>query len=290
MIEFFRRRLGGWLFRPGKRDELESRLGYRFRDRALLAHALRHRSHAHSANAGRFASNERLEFLGDSVLGMVAAEYLFERYPALGEGDLTQLRAALVRRETLAQAALEINLGDWLRLSHAEERRGGRERPSILADAFEAVLGAAFIDGGIVACSGILRSCLLHRAAEFERTRAYVNPKNELQEKIQEAGMHEPPNYQIVEASGPAHDRTFVVEVLLDGESMGQGTGASKRDAEVSSARDALRRIERESRMINGLLLCGDGQRAEPPQSNENQRESDGSPEDSSESDAERNV
>ncbi len=236
-----------------RRDDLskfEDELGHRFIDRELLTQALSHRSHAHSRNAGRSASNERMEFLGDSVLGMIVAGRLYEEFPGLGEGDLTQLRSSLVRRETLAAAARAIDLGGWIQLSLAEERRGGRDRESILADAFEAVVGAAYLDGGVDAAEAVLDRWLLDRAAEMERDRAYLNPKNQLQELIQEEGTHDPPRYVVSSASGPAHDRRFVVEVAIGDRVWGRGSGTSKREAEVCAARDALRQLPDESRMI----------------------------------------
>lgn len=236
--------------RESELSQLEKALRHRFSDRTLLTQALRHRSHAHSRNAGRSASNERMEFLGDSVLGMIVAARLFEGFPDLGEGDLTQLRSSLVRRETLAEAARSIDLGKWIQLSLAEERRGGRDRESILADAFEAVVGAAYLDGGVHAAEAILDRWLLDRAADMERDRAYLNPKNQLQELVQEEGTHDPPRYVVSSASGPAHERRFVVEVEIGDRVWGRGSGASKREAEACAARDALRQLPRESRMI----------------------------------------
>ena len=194
---------------------------------------------------------------------MLVARFLYVEFPTLGEGDLTQLRSALVRRETLADAARSIDLGPWISLSTAEDRRGGRDRESILADAFEAVIGALFLDAGVGAAQQLLQAHLLHLAGELERTGAYLNPKNQLQELIQDTGTQEPPKYIVRSASGPAHDRIFCVEVTMGQRILGAGRGSSKREAEVQAARDALRQLDDRSGMIDPV--AGDPERHCPP-------------------------
>jgi ribonuclease-3 len=206
-----------------------------------------------------------LEFLGDSVLGLVAGHYLFLHYPSLGEGALTQLRAALVRRDSLARAAHEINLGVSVKLSRAEERRGGRERESILADAFEAVMGAVFLDGGLEAATMVLERLLLSRADALHKSGDYINPKNLLQELVQESGVRIPPDYRVISTEGPPHHRTFAVEVAIADRVLGRGKAQNKRAAEVEAARDAMRQISAESRIIVEIAGTTPGRPQKPP-------------------------
>ena len=212
---------------------MEHKLGYRFRSGALLAEALRHSSYANEHRGAESVSNERLEFLGDSVLGFVTAEYLFARHPDSPEGELTRIRAALVCEESLHEVAQKLELGRYLKLGNGEEAGGGRTRPSILADATEAVIAAVYLDGGLAAASS-----LIHRVEE--RRRDY---KTVLQELVQRE-----PNrtlvYRMAEESGPDHDKTFTFEVLLNGTVVGRGEGHSKKEAEQMAARAALERLE----------------------------------------------
>ncbi len=272
-VRSWRRTLSRFL-RPA--SNLETRLGYHFRQPRLLGHSLRHRSHAFYFKDGRGASNERLEFLGDSVLGLVTGRYLFLRYPALGEGALTQLRAALVRRDSLAMAARAIGLGESIKLSRAEERRGGRERESILADAFEAVIGAVFLDGGLDAATEVLERLLLMRADALQQSGDYINPKNLLQELVQEAGVRSPPDYRVISTEGPPHHRTFTVEVLVADRSLGRGKAQSKRAAEVEAARDAMRQISPTSRIIEEIARASSGRPDNPSDSREETPNLDG--------------
>ena len=192
-------------------QELERKLGYRFRSGALLAEALRHSSYANEHRGAESVSNERLEFLGDSVLGFVTAEYLFARHPDSPEGELTRIRAALVCEESLHEVAQKLELGRYLKLGNGEEAGGGRTRPSILADATEAVIAAVYLDGGLAAASSLINRTLVYRMAE---------------------------------ESGPDHDKSFTFEVLLNGAVVGRGEGHSKKEAEQMAARAALERLE----------------------------------------------
>ena len=213
-------------------QELERKLGYRFRSGALLAEALRHSSYANEHRGAESVSNERLEFLGDSVLGFVTAEYLFARHPDSPEGELTRIRAALVCEESLHEVAQKLELGRYLKLGNGEEAGGGRTRPSILADATEAVIAAVYLDGGLLDCE--------REEVVEERRRDY---KTVLQELVQRE-----PNrtlvYRMAEESGPDHDKTFTFEVLLNGAVVGRGEGHSKKEAEQMAARAALERLE----------------------------------------------
>ena len=216
-------------------ESLENRLGYRFRNRELLAEALNHSSHANEHRGG-LGSNERLEFLGDSVLGFVSAEYLFRGHPDLPEGDLTRMRAALVCEQSLYEVARELELGSYLKLGRGEEAGGGRERQSILADATEAVFAAVYLDGGIEKARELIIRVLLSRGPAAEERRDY---KTTLQEVVQRRSGRAL-TYHMVAQSGPDHNKKFCFEVRLNDQPIGQGEGHSKKEAEQAAARDAL--------------------------------------------------
>ena len=217
-------------------EALEEKLGYRFANRALLENALTHSSYANENRAKGVQSNERLEFLGDSVLGMVVADYLYRTHPDLPEGDLTRTRAALVCEESLAEVAQVLELGAYLKLGKGEEAGGGRTRPSITADAVEAVLAAVYLDGGIGSARKIIQKYILDAEAERGKNRDY---KTALQELVQrESGQVL--QYHLVGSSGPDHAKVFTVEVTLNGKTVGRGEGHSKKEAEQNSARAAI--------------------------------------------------
>ena len=220
-------------------QELEKKLNYTFRNSALLEEALNHSSYANEHRAAHLRSNERLEFLGDSVLGFVTAEFLFLQHPDLPEGDLTRIRAALVCEQSLYEVSQKLNLGRYLKLGRGEESGGGRTRTSILADAAEAVFAAVYLDGGIAAASDLIHRCLLEAEREEvveERRRDY---KTALQELIQRQA-DQVLAYHMVGEEGPDHAKTFMAEVLLNGERLGTGSGHSKKEAEQAAARSAL--------------------------------------------------
>ena len=226
--------------------ELEKKLNYTFRDRKLLSEALRPRSYANEPRSAGLKSNERLEFLGDSVLGFVTAEFLFVQHPDLPEGDLTRIRAALVCEQRLYEVAQKLGLGKYLKLGRGEEAGGGRERTSILADATEAVFAAVYLDGGIGAASALIHRCLLDAEKEEvveERRRDY---KTALQELVQRQA-DQVLTYRMIGEEGPDHDKTFLAEVLLNGTQVGTGSGHSKKEAEQSAAKAALRKLEAEA-------------------------------------------
>lgn len=220
-------------------QELEKKLNYTFRDPALLEEALSHSSYANEHRSARLRSNERLEFLGDSVLGFVTAEFLFLQHPDLPEGDLTRIRAALVCEQSLFEVAQKLDLGSYLKLGRGEESGGGRTRTSILADATEAVFAAVYLDGGIAAASALIHRCLLEAEREEvveERRRDY---KTALQELVQRQA-DQVLAYRMVGEAGPDHAKTFQAEVLLNGKILGGGSGHSKKEAEQAAARSAL--------------------------------------------------
>ena len=226
--------------------ELEKKLNYTFRNPNLLSEALSHSSYANEHRSAGLRSNERLEFLGDSVLGFVTAEFLFLQHPDLPEGDLTRIRAALVCEQSLYEVARKLDLGRYLKLGRGEEAGGGRERTSILADATEAVFAAVYLDGGIGAASTLIHRVLLDAEKEEvveERRRDY---KTALQELVQRQA-DQVLTYRMIGEEGPDHDKTFLAEVLLNGTQVGTGSGHSKKEAEQSAAKAALRKLEAEA-------------------------------------------
>ena len=220
---------------------LESKLGYTFENIALLENALTHSSCANESQ-GRLQSNERLEFLGDSILGMVVADHLYRNHPDLPEGELTRTRAALVCEESLVEVARELNLGEYLRLGKGEEAGGGRQRPSIRADAVEAVLAAVYLDGGIGSVRKIIQRYILSReVAGLTKPRDY---KTALQELVQrESGQVL--QYRLTGEEGPDHDKRFFVEVDLNGSAVGSGSGRSKKEAEQMAAKAAIEALDK---------------------------------------------
>lgn len=221
-------------------DTLEEKLGYTFQNRQLLENALTHSSCANESG-GRLRSNERLEFLGDSILGMVVADHLYRNHPDLPEGELTRTRATLVCEDSLVEVAEALNLGQYLLLGKGEEAGGGRQRPSIRADAVEAVLAAVYLDGGIGSARKIIQKYILSsEAAGLAKPRDY---KTALQELVQrESGQVL--QYRLTGESGPDHDKRFFVEVTLNGSSVGAGTGRSKKEAEQMAAKAAIDTLE----------------------------------------------
>lgn len=215
---------------------LEERLGYQFTDRSLLENALTHSSYANEHRDAGMSSNERLEFLGDSVLGMVVADHLYREHPRMPEGELTRTRAALVCEGSLVEVARTLELGRYLRLGKGEDAGGGRERPSILADATEAVLAAIYLDGGIAQARRVIRTLILGNEEEMSASRDY---KTALQELVQrESGQKLA--YRLVAEEGPDHAKRFSVEVELNGKTVGAGEGRTKKAAEQNAAKAAI--------------------------------------------------
>ncbi|MEM9192155.1 MAG: ribonuclease III [Myxococcota bacterium] len=217
--------------------EVERRLGYTFRDPDLLRDALTHRSLANERPKLAPQDNERLEFLGDSVVALVASTLLFERFPAAREGELTRRRADLVCESGLERIARVAAIGPALRLGKGEERSGGREKPRLLASALEACFGAAYLDGGLAATMEIGRR--LFADAIEGVVPGEGDYKSRVQETVQAAGGSVP-QYRLVDSQGPDHDRRFYVEIMIDGSVQGRGEGRSKIEAEQAAAREAL--------------------------------------------------
>lgn len=223
----------------GVSDALEARLGHRFKSPQLLLDALTHRSYVFEFAAPNVVSNERLEFLGDAVLELIASDLLYRRFPKAQEGELSNMRAALVRASTLAAFARSVQLGPHLRLGRGEETTGGRDRDLLIASALEAVLGALYLDGGIRAAKSVVEPLLRDELMRITEGKTIKDPKSRLQELAQ-ARLGSTPTYRVVAETGPSHERTFEVEVLIGHFAAAHGSGRSKRQAEQNAAAAAL--------------------------------------------------
>jgi ribonuclease III len=219
-------------------EELQQTLSIRFTNQSLLRQAFIHRSFLNEDKTAK-QSNERLEFLGDSVLSVLTSHFLFTTYPEYPEGILTNIRSGLVKTKTLGEVAEHLSFGDVLLLSRGEEESGGRKNQSLLADSFEAFLGALFIDSGIDACRKFLETHLFPITQTIIDNKTYIDYKSHLQELIQEHS-HESPQYKVTKSEGPDHDKTFWITVYSEGKELGSGTGKSKQAAEQNAASDAL--------------------------------------------------
>ena len=229
---------------PPDLEALQRRLNYTFSDPSLLRLALTHPSVAHEQ--GRLVRhNQRLEFLGDAVLGLVLTRELYDRFPAVSEGPLTKARAQMINRRTLADQARRLNLADHLIVSRGEEANQGRQRASAQADAFEAVIGAIFLDGGFAAAQQFVLHSFKEAFGEWASIPTLDNPKGELQELLQ-ATSADAPQYELVQATGPDHDRDFVCVVTHAGAELGRGRGKSKKAAEREAAIAALKKVRGE--------------------------------------------
>jgi ribonuclease-3 len=221
--------------------DLEKAIGYSFKNVMLLQNALTHSSYANECWHDSLKSNERLEFLGDSILGMVVAEYLYRTFPDRPEGELTKMRADMVCEQALAEVAERLCLGEHLLLGNGEEQTGGRGRASILADAVESVIAACFLDGGRSAAEGFINRFVLCNVPV--KSLHNMDYKTALQELVQQK-KGQVITYTLVGQSGPDHNKEFVVQVSINGEIAGQGIGSSKKRAEQDAARDALAKMQ----------------------------------------------
>ena len=221
---------------------LEEKLHYTFRDKALLENALRHSSFANESRDPAITRNERLEFLGDSVLGFVTAKYLYQHFPEMPEGNMTKLRAELVCEHALHAVAQELELGSYIRLGRGEEHSGGRTRPSILADAVESVIAAMFLDGGIEPAERFILERVLSALDKGMPVRDTDN-KTKLQELVQ-LTPGQTLSYRVTGESGPDHRKEFTVSVFLNGETVGSGKGWTKKEAEQAAAGNALEKLK----------------------------------------------
>lgn len=224
-------------------ENFTKKIGYRFRDRNTLLKALKHRSFLTETREHRIDSNERLEFLGDSVLGMVVTDFLFRTFPNEEEGNLTAKKSLIVSRRIITQVGLDLDLGNYLLLNESEIRSGGRHRPSIISDAFESIVGAIYLDGGLEPAKQFIHEHLLRRTPIIISLESNQNYKSMLLEYCQaeDLGM---PNYIVIAEDGPDHDKTFTIEVRVEGKVLGLGRGRSKKKAEQQSARKALNALK----------------------------------------------
>jgi ribonuclease-3 len=217
---------------------IEERIGYKFRNSLLLAEALTHPSLGHETQRYHF-DNQRLEFLGDAVLQLVISEHVFRRFGGEAEGQLTKLRSRLVSRETLKMHAAALDLGRYLLMGRGEEASGGRDRTSTLADAFEALIGAIYLDGGLDSAREFILAQADSDLAQLAEESIEINPKGQLQELLQSISPGSPV-YELISQSGPEHEKTFVVQAVWEGIVLGQGSGRSKKQAETTAALEAM--------------------------------------------------
>lgn len=224
--------------------DLEKKLKIKFKDKDLLKSAFIHRSYLNEHSEEKLPNNERLEFLGDAILGLIVSKHLYEVYPKSPEGDLTNYRSSLVNAKILSKSGGSLGLGEYLYLSKGEEATGGRQRQYILANTFEALIGAIFLDAGVDKVSMFIEKNLLVYLSEIIEKRLYKDFKSHLQEKSQEQ-FNLTPTYKLVEEKGPDHAKTFKIAVLLDKKKLGEGSGPSKQEAQQQAAKSALEKWDK---------------------------------------------
>lgn len=222
-----------------KLEKAQQNLKLEFNNLELLKKAFIHRSYLNETKEENLSHNERLEFLGDAVLELLVTEHLFHKYPQRPEGDLTSFRSATVKTESLAETAMQIGLGEYIYMSKGEEATGGRTRPYILANTFEALLGAIYLDKGYESAQKFLEEFLFPKIQVIVEKRLDIDGKSKLQELSQEITSFTP-IYELIDESGPDHDKTFTMSVQIGNNSFGQGTGKSKQEAEQNAAANAL--------------------------------------------------
>lgn len=229
---------------PKSLHDLEDLLGYHFKNQDLLLQALTHRSYVNENEAERVRNNESLEFLGDSVLGFIISSRIFENHPELTEGELSKIKAFLVSAANLVRLAEKIRLGDFIRLSRGEEKTGGRTKRAIVVDAFEAIVGALYLDGGVEAASDFVGRQIGELLSLLDlKQLTYGDFKSALQEQLHNLGRPEPV-YRVVNEFGPDHRKTFVVQVIIHGEVVAESSGRTKKEAQQSAARLALETLK----------------------------------------------
>ncbi len=227
------------MIKQEKINEFENKIGYHFQNRNYLRHALSHSSYANEMRLSKLANNERLEFLGDAVLELISSEYIFSTNERMHEGEMTKLRASLVCEPTLAMCAREIDLGNYILLGKGEIATGGATRDSILSDAFEAVIGAIYLDGGFTSAKEFIMKYVLD---DIDSKKLFFDSKTILQEIVQ-ADYKEPLQYKLLGESGPDHDKIFTVAAIVDGKELSQGTGKTKKAAEQAAAYQAILKL-----------------------------------------------
>lgn len=227
------------MIKQEKINEFENKIGYHFQNRNYLRQALSHSSYANEMRLSKLANNERLEFLGDAVLELISSENIFSTNEKMHEGEMTKLRASLVCEPTLAMCAREIDLGNYILLGKGEIATGGATRDSILSDAFEAVIGAIYLDGGFTSAKEFIMKYVLD---DIDSKKLFFDSKTILQEIVQ-ADYKEPLQYKLLGESGPDHDKIFTVAAIVDGKELSQGTGKTKKAAEQAAAYQAILKL-----------------------------------------------
>lgn len=223
--------------------KLEDKIKYHFADPSLLFHALTHSSYANEMRMSRDKNNERLEFLGDAVLELVTSEYIYKEYSNFAEGDLTKLRASLVCEQTLSSCARDINIGEFLLLGKGEDISGGRERDSILSDAFEAIIGAIYLDGGFTNAKEFITG---HILADAKNKALFFDSKTILQEIIQNEDNKQKIHYELISEDGPDHNKSFTIAVYIENNEIGCGVGKTKKAAEQEAAYQAIKKLQKD--------------------------------------------
>jgi ribonuclease-3 len=231
-------------------SDLEVKLGIKFKDITILEKAFTHRSYLNEHRGEGLENNERLEFLGDAVLELIISSYLYKNYPEKSEGELTNIRAAVVRTESLAEESRNLDFGKYLRMSKGEEDSGGKDKDYLLANTFEAVLGAIYLDQGFNVCIEYLGETLLHKVSNIVEKNLFIDPKTQAQELIQ-AQFKVTPLYEVIKEEGPDHDKKFTVALKVNQKEMGRGSGSSKQKAEEEAAKMAIDTINNEEKSLN---------------------------------------
>jgi len=232
-------------------SQLEDKVGYNFKDKGVISTAITHSSYANERKTKKIKYNERIEFLGDSVLSLVISEYLYKMYPDLPEGELTVTRAKIVCENSLSKGAIDIGLGNFLLLGKGEELSGGRNKISILSDAFEALIGAIYLDGGFNTAREFILKYMENIIKSCVEGKIFYDFKTQLQEIVQQNGEQHI-SYNVVDESGPDHNKAFVTEVRINDVITGHGKGHSKKESEQNAAKDALNKLE--SEISKGVL------------------------------------
>jgi len=231
-------------------EEIETKLGIVFKDKALLDTALTHRSYLNEHREASLQNNERIEFLGDAVLELIISTYLFKTYPEKSEGELTNIRAAVVRTESLAEESRNLGLGEHLRMSKGEKESGGRDKDYLLANTFEAILGAIYQDQGLDVCREYIERTLLKKVSRIVENNLFIDPKTQAQEIIQ-AKFKVTPIYEVVKQEGPDHDKIFTVGLKINNKQIAVGTGSSKQKAEEEAAKATVELLNNQGKSLN---------------------------------------
>ena len=228
--------------------ELQTTIGYEFKAEGLLRQALTHSSYANEHQMKKGSDNERLEFLGDAVLEVVSSDYLYHKFPDSAEGAMTKWRASIVCEPSLAFLSRKIRLGDYLFLGKGEDQTGGRNRPSVLSDAFEAVIGAIYLDGGFGPAKRFVEDYVM---AHMDHMKLFADSKTTLQEMIQAMEVEPELCYEILAEEGPAHNRSYTIAAMIDGVQYGTGTGSTKKAAEQEAAYETILKLRAEGRDVS---------------------------------------